>query len=75
MTSISDTVYETLSQSPSPLSTKTIAHKTKIGKKFVRAVMNQQERSGNIVRVKPYLYGSGKSRGSVFCTKENVRYA
>ena len=71
----SDTVLNTLSQSPSPLSTKTIARKTRTSKKIIRAIMNEQERKGSVVRVEPYKFGSGKDRCSVFCTKDNVQYA
>lgn len=75
MSSISDTVLKTLSQSPSPLSVRTIARKTNISKKNVKAIMNEHKRKGNVVSVEPYKIGSGKSYGSIFCTKDNIQYA
>ena len=75
MSSVNDTIYTILSQSPSPLSIRTIARKTKIGKKFVRVAMKEYEREEIIVRVHPYKIGSGKARSSVFCTKDNTHYA
>lgn len=71
MTSLYDTLYTTVAESPSPLSIRTLATKTGIQKKRVRAVMREHERSGKVVRVKPSMVGSHKTKLTLFCTSDN----
>ena len=74
MTSLYDTLYTTVAESPSPLSIRTLATKTDIQKKRVRAVMREHERSGKVVRVKPLKVGSYKTKQTIFCTPDNKYY-
>lgn len=74
MDSSYDTLYTAVADSPSPLGIRTLAKKTGIQKKRVRAIMRQQEKSGKVVRVDPIRVGSFKSKQSIFCVPDNKHY-
>ena len=74
MDSSYDTLYTAVADSPSPLGIRTLAKKTGIQKKRVRAIMREQEKNGKVVRVNPGRVGSCKLKQSIFCIPDNKYY-
>jgi len=74
MESAYDTLYTAIADSPSPLGLRTLAKKTGIQKKRVRAIMREHEKNKKVVRVRPSKVGSFKTKQTIFCTPSNKRY-
>jgi predicted transcriptional regulator len=74
MESLYDTLYTAVADNPSPLSIRTLAKKTGIQNKRVRAVMREHEKCGKVVRVNPAKVGSLKSKQTIFCIPDNKYY-
>ena len=74
MESLYDTLYTAVADSPSPLGIRTLAKKTGIQKKRVRAVMREHEKNKKVVRVNPGRVGSFKSKQTIFCIPDNKYY-
>ena len=69
-----ETLLATITESPSPLGIRTMARKTGLSKKCVRAVMRDFEKRGTVRRVSPSSVGSGKSVQTIFCLPDNKFY-
>lgn len=74
MDSVYDTLYTVIANSPSPLGIKTLAKRTGIQRKRVKAIMREQVNSGKVVRIHPSKVGSHKTQLSIFCTSDNKIY-
>lgn len=74
MDTVYDTLYTAIADSPSPLGLRTLAKKTGIQKKRVRAIMREHEKNKKVVRVHPSKVGSFKTKQSIFCVPDNKFY-